>query len=335
METLRIGCFGINGHTLFGGASQFHRAEIAAISGVTDEQYEKLRKDFPEVIEKSKRFHSLEAMLEDGDVDLVSLCSSRRDEQARHTISALLAGKHIYAEKPLALTAEDLERIRETVWQTGLEVRACTGSSYNPVCCAMKEIVDSGEIGDVVQVFAQKSYPYHDHRPQDRGIDGGLILQAGIHAVCFTRWVTGLEFVAVSSFDTKLGNPREGDLQMAASICFELDNGAVGVANFNYLQPITDPYWGDDQLRVHGTRGVVEAINGYTCHSVSTLDQKRRELQISPQPSFFQEYIDLLLDGKAMRTSTEDALRETEVVIRMHEAATTGQCVVIDSDHSH
>jgi predicted dehydrogenase len=329
MKTLRIGCFGINGHTLFSGADQLNRAAITAISGVTDEQYEKLRRDFSGVVERAKRFPNLETMLEDDSIDLVALCSPRRDEQAGHTVSALLAGRHVYAEKPLALVLEDLEHIRTVACQTGREVRVCTGSSYDPTHCAMREVVRSGEIGEVVQVFAQKSYPYHDNRPQDRGRDGGLILQAGIHAVCFTRWVTGREFVTVSAFETKLGNPTAGDLRMAASLCFELDNGAVGVANFNYLQPRTDPYWGNDQLRVHGIRGMVETVDGYTRRSVTTSDRKRRALRVSSQPSFFQEYIDLLLDGTPMRVCTEDTLRETEVVIRMQEAATTGCRVVI------
>jgi predicted dehydrogenase len=326
---LRIGCYGINGHTLFGAAGHLGRARIAAVAGVTDAQYEVLRHDVPDTVAAATRYPSLEAMLADGGVDLVALCSPRRDEQAGHTVAALEAGKHVYAEKPLALTVPDLERIGAAARRGGCQVRACTGSSYDPTHCAMRSVVASGRIGEVVQVFAQKSYPYHDDRPQDRGVDGGLILQAGIHAVCFTRWVTGREFAAVSAFDTRLGNPRPGDLQMAASVCFELDNGGVGVAAFNYLQPRTDPYWGNDQLRVHGTRGMVETVDGYTRRSVTTAERKRSALRVTAQPSFFQAYVDLLLDGTPMRSSTEDALRETEVVIRMQEAAETGSRVVV------
>jgi predicted dehydrogenase len=326
---LRIGCYGINGHTLFGAGGHLGRAQIVAVAGVTDAQYEALRKDAPETIAATPRYASLDDLLAYGDLDLIALCSPRRDEQAGHTVAALEAGKHVYAEKPLALTIEDLARIRAAVRQSGCQVRACTGSSYDSTHCAMKAAVASGKIGEVVQVFAQKSYPYHDDRPQDRGMDGGLILQAGIHAVCFARWVTGREFAAVSAFDTRLGNPRQGDLHMAASICFELDSGAVGVACFNYLQPRTDPFWGNDQLRVHGTRGMVETVDGYTRRSVTTAEHKRRALRLVPQPSFFQAYVDLLLDGTPMRASNEDALRETEVVIRMQEAAETGRRVVV------
>lgn len=43
----------------------------------------------------------------------------------------------------------------------------------------------------MVQVIAEKSYPYHERRPRDEDVDGGLILQCGVHAMRFVEHVAG------------------------------------------------------------------------------------------------------------------------------------------------
>lgn len=326
MPTLKIGCYGLNGHQILGLAPELKHATITTISGITPTEFEQIKKAHSYLTDTLRWLPDLEAMLADPQIELVSLCSPRRDEQADHTVQALEAGKHVYAEKPIALTLKDLDHIRDAVERSGEELRAMTGASYAPHFTAMKEVVDCDEIGEVVQVYAQKSYPYHDRRPQDRGVDGGLILQAGIHAVTATRWVTGLEFVTISGFDTMLGNPGDGALQMAAGINFTLSNGGVGVANFNYLNPRALPYWGDDRLRVYGTNGMVECIEGATRLRVTTNDRPTRNLSAPEEKhaAHLQGFIDLLVDGTPMRVSAEDSFLETEVVIAAQRSADQG-----------
>ena len=326
MPALKIGCYGLNGHQILGLAPELKHAAITAISGVTPAEFEEIRKGHAYFVDTLEWFPDLEALLADAQVDVVSITSPRRDEQADHAVQALEAGKHVYAEKPIALALEDLDRIREAVARSGKKLCAMTGASYAPHFTAMKEVVDRGEIGEVVQVYAQKSYPYHDRRPQDRGVDGGLILQAGIHAVTATRWVTGLEFAMVSAFDTMLGNPGDGRLQMAAGIAFTLSNGGVGVANFNYLNPRALPYWGDDRLRVYGTNGMVEGIEGGTRLRVTTHDRATRSPKAPEEKhaAHLQAFIDLVVDGTPMRMPAEDCFLETEVVIAAQRSADQG-----------
>ena len=326
MRHIRIGCHGINGHQILGLASTLKHAVLTALSGVTEAACEGLKKQHPNLSETLRWYPDLGAMLSDAHIGMVSLCSPRRDEQADDVIQSLEAGKHVYAEKPLALSPEDLDRIREAAKRSGKELRAMTGASYVPAFAAMKEIVDGGEIGPVVQVYAQKSYPYHDKRPQDRGVDGGLITQAGIHAVSFIRWVTGLDFVRVSAFDTMAGNPREGRLQMAAGMSFALNNGGVGVANFNYLNPTSFGWWGDDRLRVYGTKGMVESFEGGTRVRVTTNEREPREVPVAEEEpgAHLSAFIDLLSDGTPMRVGVEDGFVETEVVITAQRSADQG-----------
>jgi predicted dehydrogenase len=200
-----------------------------------------------------------------------------------------------------------------------------------PTLTAMRRLVDDGHLGEVIQVYAQKSYPYHDGRPQDRGIDGGLIRQAGIHAVRFIQRSTGLRARRVSATDTCLGNPEDGELQMAASVWLELDGGAIGVLALNYLNPRGIGYWGNDQCRIHGTAGMVEAVDGFQRRRMVLGESAPQQIPEVPSsyPDFFDSYVDYLLDGTDMPYSLEEDLFALRTVIRAQEAADTDQTVTV------
>lgn len=174
-------------------------------------------------------------MLADPEIDMISLCSPRRADQAREAVACMEAGKHVLAEKPCAMSIKELDMLIETSKRTGKIFHEMAGTAFYEPYATMRDIVAQGVIGEVVQVFAQKSYPYHDGRLQDENIDGGLIEQAGIHAIRFIEHVAGQKIVNVSAAETSLGNPGKGGLQMAASIAMELENGGVASVIANYL----------------------------------------------------------------------------------------------------
>ena len=327
-DSITIGCHGLNGHQarVLGGSKELPNARVVGLSGVGEADFETVRQRNPHLAETLMHYPDLAAMLARDQIDLVSLCSPRRDRQADDIVRSLAAGKSVFAEKPLVTTLEDLARIRRAASESGKELRAMTGAPYEPHFRAMKEVVAGGQVGQVIQVCARKSYPYRDNRPQDRGLDGGLIMQAGIHAISVVRYVTGLEITAIWAVDTMLGNPKPGRLQMAASVGMMLSGGAVGTANFNYLNPDKIGFWGDDRLGVYGRGGMTETLEGGRAVYLTTHEQETRRLELPTEPpaAHLRSFIELLLTGKPMRQSAEDCLIETEIVIQAQCSADQG-----------
>jgi len=104
---IRIGLYGTNGHQL--PLDLPVRARVVAVA------------DYPTdgLPASIRAYESLAEMLADPEIDLVSLCSVRRIEQAQHAIQCLQAGKHVLAEKPCAFSARELDRILATARETG------------------------------------------------------------------------------------------------------------------------------------------------------------------------------------------------------------------------
>lgn len=309
-----IGLYGNNGHQIARLLEDHKDAELMAVAGIDPEELpESLRND-----RKIKFYSALEEMLTDDRVELVSLCSPKRINQAADAIRCLEAGRHVYAEKPCAMTEEDLDAIMEASVRTGFKFHEMAGTAFEQPYISMRKYIQDGAIGEVVQVFAQKSYPYHDKRPQNNDIDGGLIMQVGIHAMRFIEHVAGQKATYIQAIETKLGNPvKSGNLHMAASYIIQLENGGVATIIANYLNPEGFGSWGNEHLRIFGTKGFIEAVDGGIRTRMIVGDKDYGPFQkLEAARDYFDYMMDELQGRAKMPVSLEDELHPTRMVIK-------------------
>ncbi len=324
---LRIGLYGMRGHQLPFRLPETVRADIAAV--VYDDPAR--TRDTPANV---RRHPDLDALLADPTVGLVSLCSARRSEQADHARRCLEAGKHVLAEKPCAFDNATLDSLLATARRADRKLFEMADAELAAPVQAIRRLTDAGALGEIVQVQAQKSYPWHDRRPQDGNVDGGLVRQVGIHAVRFIHGATGRRIVRARGTATALGNPgSDGDLRMAASFAIELDNGGVGTIALNYLNPSTFGVWGNDQLRVFGTKGMAESVDGFRRHALFLPERgSATDLPVPndlPDPLHLRHVVDHLLDGTSMPVPHEEEMAMTRAMLALHEAAETGAAVTV------
>lgn len=149
---LGVGLYGSNGHQLSAASlAKNPHARLVAVA--------QLRAP-PAANSGVKEYPGLDAMLADPTVEIVSLCSPQRADQARDAIRCLEAGKHVYAEKPCALTERELDQILAAARRSGREFHEMAGTVFVQPYREMRRLVKEGAVGEVIQVLVQKSYPY-------------------------------------------------------------------------------------------------------------------------------------------------------------------------------
>ena len=137
---------------------------------------------------------SYEALLADPDIDVVyiSLPNHLHVEWARR---ALLAGKHVLCEKPLALRPAEVDQLAETARQTGRVVTEAFMYRHHPQTLKIKELAAGGAIGELRLITGTFSFTLT--RPQDVRLNpewgGGALWDVGCYPVSFARWVAGAE----------------------------------------------------------------------------------------------------------------------------------------------
>lgn len=312
MKRLRVGLYGSNGHQVHGCLAAHPRADLVACAGLPDELVPALA--------HARRHASLDEMLAVGGVDLVVLCSPRRADQGSDAIACLRAGAHVLAEKPAVLVEAELDRVLAAASAAGRRFHEMAGTAFRQPYLAMREAVASGAIGAVVQVLVQKSYPWHDRRPHDEAIDGGLLRQVGIHAVRLVEHVAGERVAAATAIETALGSPAPHGVRMASALQLTLASGGIASAIANYLNPPAFGSWSNEHLRIFGTRGMVESVDGGLRTRLLADGRDGPLLARTSSPGWFDLLVGSLLDGTPMPFDSEDELHPLRVVLRAKAA---------------
>jgi predicted dehydrogenase len=313
---VHIGLYGANGHQIHNGVSEHSHGRIAAVAAIEAAH-------LPDRVKAAGvRFYpGLKEMLADPTIQLISLCSPRRADQAADAIAAMEAGKHVYAEKPSALHEADLDRIIETSRRTGRIYHEMASSAFDQPYITLRKIVESGVLGTIVQIYTQKSYPWHDRRPADERVDGGLAMQAGVYNARFTEHVAGAVIRSVIARETQLGNPASaGQCRRAVSWIMELEGGGLSSGVTNYLCPAPQQWgnWGYETVRIWGTSGFAESIDSGRIGTLALTDQPARPIDFStPAPNYLDMFIEEIRGGKRIIPfSMERELSPTRWVIR-------------------
>lgn len=316
MKEIRIGLYGNNGHQLQKDhVLPLQNARVAASCGIPKEELSTL----PDI----RYYENYAALLADKEIDLISLCAPVRAEQAELAIAALRAGKHVYADKPGVMSVSELERVLSVAKECGFQFFEMAGTSYDEPYLTAKSLVQSGVLGQIVQVSVQKSYPLGDWRPQDESVDGGLMLQVGIHAARLIEHTAGQRIIAVSGSETGLGNPKPGQLKTASAFTFKLSGGGLASAVVNYLNHPIVGSWGNENLRVFGMNGFLETEPvAKTVHLVTK--EKNEWLPSGDWANYLQAVVDFLLGLRARPFTVEEEFHPLRVVIAAKESAKHG-----------
>ena len=319
---VRVAIVGFDGHTgeITKALPVLPEVEVAAISDASPAALERAARH-PR-LKAARRYTRYEEMLDREKLDVVAVCNANGDRAA--AILACAGRKlNVVAEKPLAITAADLARVRKSVAASGIHLGMLLPMRYSPPYLALKQLVDSGEIGEVGQIAAQKSYKPGNRPPWMRRKEsyGGTIPWIGSHMVDLMRFCSGREFTEVVSYQTRFAHPGIGEMENVTGSLFRLDNGGVGTLRMDYFRPETAPTHGDDRLRLAGTRGVAEyqAATGVTIVSAGRKPEVLHNLP--PERLLFAEYLESVYNGKTPSLTLADIYRVCDIVLAARESA--------------
>ena len=265
----------------------------------------------------AKQYDSWTQMLDEVSPEL-AVINSWYGHMAEKTIECLKRGIHVFSEKPLAGDLEALERL-EALYNKG---RASLGCMLNLNCCAwfrtLEAAVKDGLIGEVRLLHGQKSYRMgtRGKQYQKRADYGGTIPWVGMHALDWLLRLGG-PCEQVSAFHSRTANGGNGDMETSASVLLRLHGGVIASADLDFLRPRGSARHDDDRLRVTGTRGMIEAIDGRV---YLENELPRRELKLLPAVNPFTRFLACIGTPEA-DAEARAAIEDTRICLLARESA--------------
>jgi len=240
------------------GAGNISRTMSKTIAAMEDVQnYAVASRDlakaraFAEECGIEKAYGSYEEMLADEKVDLVYVATPH-SHHYEWTIAALKAGRNVLCEKAFAANARQAEKMIALAEDRKQLLTEAIWTRYMPSRVMIRELIDSGEIGEVRMVTSNLGYLISDvERMLRPELAGGCLLDLTVYPLNFTSMVLGNGYSMVSARMIPTGTGVDGQ----DSVTMEYPDGAMAIM-------MTTMYAQTDRRgMIYGTKGMLEVSN--------------------------------------------------------------------------
>lgn len=224
-----IGCAGIAEKAVIPGILSASNAKLYALSSRGDG---KKLEDFKEKFEPVKSYTSYEEMLDDPEIDAVYI-PLPNGLHYEWTIKAAQKKKHILCEKPLGISAKEVQKMKEAADENGVLLMEAFAYRQSPLTKKVKELIEDGIIGKVK--FIESEFSYFMDRAKDVRLDdklaGGATYDVGCYNLNIIRHIAGSEPTKIYA----TGEIGETNIDVSSCIMMEFEGGlkAVSYCAFN------------------------------------------------------------------------------------------------------
>ncbi|MCA0986876.1 Gfo/Idh/MocA family protein [Guptibacillus algicola] len=213
-------------------------------------------KAFAEEMEIERYHDSYEAMLEDETIDAVYIPLPNTLHK-KWTIAAARKGKHVLCEKPAAITVQDAEEMVQVCEENGVTFMEAFMYQFHPQHNKVRDVIASGEIGEVKHMRATFSF-YLGDRPENirlnKELGGGSIWDVGCYCIHSARLILGSEPIRVFAE----GNvPENVGVDLSANGILTFPNGVTASFDCSFERQMNNVY------EVFGTKGSIKVPYAY------------------------------------------------------------------------
>lgn len=168
-------------------------------------------------------------IINDPEINTVAILT-RHNTHAEFVVKAFQAGKHVFVEKPLAITNEQLSEVSDQLQKTGnCLLTVGFNRRFSPLAQQLFAFLQNRNEPLYAHYRVNAGYLPLNHWTQDPEIGGGRIIGEGCHFVDFITFLVGQAPVNVSAFALPDGGKYRED---NVSMTFTFQDGSVGVVDY-------------------------------------------------------------------------------------------------------
>ena len=274
-------------------------------------------------------YQNFDSIASNPDIDVVYVVlppSMHRE----YVVRAAAAGKHVFCEKPMALTVKECREMIDACNKNKRSLAIGYRLHHEPNTQQYTKIVNEHLLGKVKKVDCAAGYrdDRTNHWKQKREMGGGVSYDMGVYAIQGARLGTGMEPVAIVSARTSTTRPEiyKDGLDETMEATLEFPGGVLATIkstfgeNVNYMNIACEkgdiklePYSGYNGLTGSSPLGPINAAYEVPWQQAKQLDDDALSI----------------MQGKPMLVPGEEGLRDIRIVEAIYKSAATGKRVLI------
>jgi predicted dehydrogenase len=271
-------------------------------------------------------YETMERMADNPDIDVIYVVTPNA-LHAEHTIKGAKAGKHVFCEKPMEVSAEKCQQMIDACKKAGRQLGIGYRCQFDPHHLECRKIAQEKTFGELKFIEAGFGFPIGDPtqwRLRRALSGGGSLMDVGIYTLQTARFVSGEEPNAVTAIETKTDPIKFNEVEESIAWQLKFPSGAVASCSTTYKFPGLNSFTAfaeagsfglDPAYYYSGTRG--KRSDG-TVISFPAVDQFAVEMD---------DFAQCILNNKPTKVPGEEGLRDVKIMMAIYEAARTGQTV--------
>ncbi|BAU96445.1 dehydrogenase [Corynebacterium suranareeae] len=278
-----------------------------------------------------------EEVLSREDIDGVLIATPARTH-ADLVVKAAGAGKHVFVEKPMAVTLEDADRAIEAAQAADIVLQVGFNRRFAPGFAAARDRIDAGDLGTPQLLRSLTRDPGPFLADPYKVPQWTIFLETLIHdfdALCFLN--PGAKPVEVTAHADCLVVPEaaESGFLDTAVVTIRFDNGAIGTAEASF----SAAYGYDVRGEVFGSKGMVTAgdvrATNMTFYGASgvAVDTSRADTDLLADAyrAEFQAFVDSIRTNSPSQVPGHAARRALHIALAAIRSVETGDTIRLDS----
>ena len=257
-----------------------------------------------------------EELLDDRNVDMIFILT-RNQHHAEQAAAALAAGKHVFVEKPMALTVDECQMLEQAVRDSGKQLTIGFNRRFAPFYVEQKRHLAGRTTPKIVNCRVNSPGISGSYWMADPAI-GGAILGEACHFVDLMHWLLEAEPVEVNAFSLPTGEAHPvGENNLVAS--FRFADGSIGNLTYCTVGSRTS---GGERVEVFA-EGIGAATENFTRLEVKG-STRRTRTSWWPDKGYeglVQSFIAAVREGRTPPVDVHDGTRATVGCLEMLESA--------------
>lgn len=289
MKQINWGFIGCGEVTEKKSGPAFNEVEGSQVVAVMSRSENKAR-SYAERHHVRKWYKDASELIEDPDVNAIYIATPP-SSHATFAIMAMRAGKPCYIEKPLAASYNDCIRINRISEQTGVPCFVAYYRRYLPYFQKVKEIIESGTIGNVVNVQVRFSVPPRDldyqsgkempWRLQPDIAGGGYFYDLAPHQIDLLQNLFGV-ITRAHGYPANRAHLYQAEDTLSA--CFFFESGIPGSGSWCFVGHESAK---EDCIEVIGEKGSL-SFSVFTYQPIEVITSEGKNLITVPNPPYVQ-----------------------------------------------
>lgn len=289
MKQINWGFIGCGEVTEKKSGPAFNEVEGSQVVAVMSRSENKAR-SYAERHHIRKWYTDAQELIDDPDVNAIYIATPP-SSHATFAILAMRAGKPVYIEKPLAASYNDCIRINRISEQTGVPCFVAYYRRYLPYFQKVKEIIQNGTIGKVINVQLRFSVPPRDldyknekelpWRLQPDIAGGGYFYDLAPHQIDLLQNIFG---VITRAHGYPANRAHLYKAEDTVSACFFFENGVTGSGSWCFVGHESAK---EDRIEVIGDKGSL-SFSVFTYEPIVLITSEGKQSITVPNPSYVQ-----------------------------------------------